>query len=313
MNSSSSVAAFVAVALTVAACASQQEETPVGRGSAAIAAPSCGVVLTSIDGVPAYSNGECQTRGDCNCLGTTAYGLGYQCVELAQRYFSQKFGFPNVWPNVGSAWQMCDAAAALPASVHFRGSGYIPVHGDLAVLGNGAGDGHVAVVSSAGGGSVDTVEQNSSASGHGTVAIGSERCFIHANANTDGSVAAAAPPAPSAPVTTGLPCQGVTYDSWYCGGHRSAGDATVLYECVGGQVMATHQCAQGCITSAGADPDQCGEGGGGEPCDCHGTELGGNPVDTTTCGTAVCGTDSQVWTCRSNTDGGFTQTGGACP
>jgi hypothetical protein len=59
-------------------------------------APGCGTELTSFNGVAAYSNGADQCTGN-SCAENGTYGYEYQCVELAQRYFAQKFGTTAIW------------------------------------------------------------------------------------------------------------------------------------------------------------------------------------------------------------------------
>ena len=56
----------------------------------------CGQVMTSFNGVSAYSNGADDCTG-YSCSGYGTYGYEYQCVELAQRYFAEKYGTPNIW------------------------------------------------------------------------------------------------------------------------------------------------------------------------------------------------------------------------
>lgn len=58
-------------------------------------------LLTRLDGVAVYSNGGDLDNG---CLGT--YGVPYQCVELVQRYFARRWGYPPVWRGVGGAADM---------------------------------------------------------------------------------------------------------------------------------------------------------------------------------------------------------------
>ena len=44
-------------------------------------------------------------------------------------------------------------------------------------------------------------------------------------------------------------------------------------------------------------------------CDCHGTDEGGNPVQSSVCGSTVCGSDQQIWSC---TESDYQPTGQAC-
>lgn len=290
------------------ACATEQVDAVHGRGAGG--ALPCGQAMTTIDGVAAYSNGACQGNGNCNCVASPlATGYGYQCVELVQRYFATRFGFPSIWGGVNDAIDMCAAARAFPgrAEVHAEGS-YQPVHGDLMVIGPTASNsyGHVAIVDSVSGSNVNVVEQNSDPSGREPRPRSSAACFIHATANGGASN-------PSAPAVGGDRCAG-RHDAWYCGGGMVSGDPTVVYSCQGGRTVDSHQCATRCVDRGSAN-DECAEGGGGQPCDCRGADSAGNPISTRTCGERVCGGDGQQWACRSGAGangGGFVPTGEPC-
>jgi CHAP domain len=112
------------------------------------------------------------SRGDLNVYsnGTgsqdqqVAYGLGYECVELAVRWAQIAFGDPhNSW-GVYYAYQMWMAGPQLnPRFVqHSNGGADQPQFGDLMVFASTSSDpaGHVAVVSGRGPGYVSLVEQN---------------------------------------------------------------------------------------------------------------------------------------------------------
>jgi CHAP domain len=112
------------------------------------------------------------SRGDLNVYsnGTgsqdqpVAYGLGYECVELAVRWSQIAFGNPhNSW-GVMFAYQMWVAGPRLsPAFVqHPNGGADGPQFGDVMVFASTTADpaGHVAVVSGVGPGYVSVVEQN---------------------------------------------------------------------------------------------------------------------------------------------------------
>lgn len=291
-----------ALALIAAGCSSAPPPEAEGQASAAITS-GCGAVLASIDGVVARSNGWAQA-GLSSCLRNaggveldTGYGYGYQCVELAQRYLATRFsGFPTHWP-VAVASQMCGATSGLPVSVHYKGSGYRPVHGDLMVFAGSAG--HVAVVDSVDGSSLGVVEQNSSASGRSSRAIGQESCFIHANENAAGAA------------VSSDPCAGTTFDSWYCGGHKVPGDSRLAVSCVSGRQVDGLFCPQGCATTSDAAPDFC-VGDEDVRCSCDGTDQDGNAVHSDACGSRVCGQDHVLWTCGAGGDGGYYQSGGGC-
>ena len=133
----------------------------------------CGAVLTTFDGVPAYSNGGDQGTGSC-CAGNIATGCAYQCVELVQRYFHIKHGLAPIWP-VAYAKQMCSSH---PSGV--RTTNY-PRQGDAVVF-NWAGSeyGHTAIVVSVADGVVNVVEQNASPTGRGTWKVAAVECYLSA-------------------------------------------------------------------------------------------------------------------------------------
>ena len=118
-----------------------------------------------------WAGGEA-SRGDLNVYsnGTgsqdqnTAYGLGYECVELAVRWAQIAFGnYHNSW-GIWNAAQMWGAGPNLsPAFVqHPNGGADGPQFGDIIVFASTWFDptGHVAVVSGVGPGYVSIVEQN---------------------------------------------------------------------------------------------------------------------------------------------------------
>jgi len=125
-----------------------------------------GVVLTSLDGVPVYSNAG---NTDNGCV--AAYGLSYQCVELVQRYFALRWGYPAIWSGVYGA---ADMRARHPAGIVFipNGGSSGPREGDALVF-NGGTFGHVALVRSVDRprGRIEVVEQNWSAAGETTLPI----------------------------------------------------------------------------------------------------------------------------------------------
>ena len=75
-------------------------------------------VLTSLDGVPVYSNAGDVDNG---CVGT--YCILYQCVELVQRYFALRWGYPDVWAGVYGA---ADMRANHPGDIQFIPNGGLP-------------------------------------------------------------------------------------------------------------------------------------------------------------------------------------------
>lgn len=111
-------------------------------------APSCGSEMTSIDGVPALSNGgdQCTANSCAGCPMACDYQVARllppsvldtdelcfphqytQCVELAQRYFNKLYGTQLIWP-VQYAAQMCNSH---PSGVSQTSS---PGHGILSCL-----------------------------------------------------------------------------------------------------------------------------------------------------------------------------------
>jgi len=104
-----------------------------------------------------YSNG---TGGQDQ---SDAYGLAYECVELAQRYAAVRYGEQKIWP-ISYAYQMWAAAPSLqiPFQQLPNGGAAPPQAGDLLIFDHVAAApfGHVAVVSDVGPGYVDIVEQN---------------------------------------------------------------------------------------------------------------------------------------------------------
>jgi len=127
---------------------------------------SWGTVLTSLDGVPVYSNAG---NADNGCV--AAYGLSYQCVELAQRYFALRWGYPAIWSSVYGASDMREQH---PAGIVFipNGGSPGPQEGDALVF-NGGAFGHVALVRRVDRphGRIEVVEQNWSLTGEAVLSI----------------------------------------------------------------------------------------------------------------------------------------------
>lgn len=207
-------------------------------------AQACGAIMAWIDDQPAKSNGNQQCCGTpCDGVKGDTYGDHWQCVELAQRYFAKKFETADKWP-VGAAREMCDRAVA-GTRVHWKGDGYTPVHGDLIVLDGGA-YGHVAVVNTVSGGTVDVVEQNSSVDGTNTYSISKARCFIHAEKNTGGGGGGGG----------GASCA-TLQNGYYCGNDRVNGDPNTLYQCSGGAIASSAPCPGGCQVMPSGTNDLC--------------------------------------------------------
>jgi hypothetical protein len=159
--------------------------------------------LASIDGIPAYpmcdaalsgnvwsnngtgtaamSEGAGWVETQTGIIGATQTG-GYQCTELATRYFYFKFG---VCPWISTpAKDMCNGP--LPSSITLTTA---PVHGDLVVVtpgcdGSDPTTGHVAVVDQVGATTVSAVQEHSGSLGESTFHMSCVTCFLHATANT---------------------------------------------------------------------------------------------------------------------------------
>lgn len=125
-----------------------------------------GRVLTQLDGVPVYSNAGDIDNG---CVG--AYGFLYQCVELAQRYFAVRWGYPDIWRGVYGA---ADMRYNHPSGIQFipNGGSPGPQEGD-ALLFYGGSYGHVAIVKSVDrqDGQLTVAEENWSPTGEATLSL----------------------------------------------------------------------------------------------------------------------------------------------
>ncbi len=125
-----------------------------------------GAALTSLDGIPVYSNAGAVDNG---CTGT--YGILYQCVELAQRYFALRWGYPAIW---GGVYGAADMRAHHPSDIAFIPNGGTPGprEGDALVF-YGGGVGHVALVKTVdpAAGQLTVVEENWSPTGEATLPL----------------------------------------------------------------------------------------------------------------------------------------------
>ncbi len=145
--------ACVAMALTIAVSPAPAQ---------ACIARTPAIYGSSWNGVDVYPGG-----GLFTC--TSGFGLDFQCVELAQRFFWTK-GWVGVktWP-VSYAYQMYDVAPGLGLGVQANGAVSGLTWGDLVVWnGTPATGGHVAVVTAVNGSTVTIVEQNGDAANGGT-------------------------------------------------------------------------------------------------------------------------------------------------
>lgn len=100
------------------------------------------------------------------------YGQKWQCVELVQRLYAKKWGYPPIWP-VRYGYQMFDKA---PPGIerHRNGAGpSSPVPGDAVIFDRLHEEdiGHVSVVTAVEGGVVSLVHQNFGDDGRATITI----------------------------------------------------------------------------------------------------------------------------------------------
>jgi CHAP domain len=125
-----------------------------------------GAALRYLDHIPIYSNAG---NVDNGCNGT--YGILYQCVELVQRYFALRWGYPSIWSGVEAA---ADMRNHHPAGIEFipNGGSPGPREGD-ALLFYGGSFGHVAMVQSVDRhtGLITVAEENWSATGEASLPI----------------------------------------------------------------------------------------------------------------------------------------------
>jgi surface antigen len=212
--------------------------------------------MTSYNGISAKSNGKDQCTGEC-CGGHISTGCAYQCVELAQRYFHEKFGITPIW--YVNANQMCSSH---PSGVSKTSN---PQPGDLWVRTSGT-YGHVAVITAVHSSTVDVIEQNSSPSGRNTYSKSDAGCFL-----TAGKA-----PAPS---TGSCPHLG-----YYCGNDGLGKNANKLYYCSGeGATPSVKQdCSFTCVIEPKGSDDKC-DTSSGATCSavktgnyCGNDKIGGN-------------------------------------
>ncbi|MCG2794336.1 MAG: CHAP domain-containing protein [Actinomycetia bacterium] len=100
------------------------------------------------------------------------YGQKWQCVELVQRLYAEKWGYPSIWP-VRYGYEMFEKA---PVGIEKHANGdknSSPVWGDVIVFGSlYEGDvGHVSIVTGVEGGRVFLVHQNFGDEGKATITI----------------------------------------------------------------------------------------------------------------------------------------------
>jgi surface antigen len=214
-----------------------EEDIPGFNLTSCSGAPSCGDKMASYNSVKAYSNGYDQCTGSC-CGGSISTGCAYQCVELAQRYFNEKFGIQKIWP-VSYASEMC---SEYPSGVSKTSN---PQPGDLWVRQSGT-YGHVAVITAVGSSTVDVLEQNSSPDGVNTYAQSDAGCFLTAQDSRPKGE-----------------CSNLGY---YCGTDtlNKENHPNNLYYCSGAGVQAelSEKCDFTCLTEPSGKDDKCETAGG---------------------------------------------------
>ena len=277
----------------------------------------------NVDGIPAYA--QCTTTNSAiysnNGVDTsttsggtdwvrTQYSGGYQCTELAHRYWY--FHWNVTWIPNGNAGTWCDTVP--PAS-----SGVVqtttPVHGDLIVFAPGvcgadATTGHVAVVDVVVSATTVTIVEENSA-GRRNSQQSCAKCFLHVVANTGsggsggatstgGSNAGGdASPSGGSPNTGGSAATGGRAAA--TGGTSSTGGAAAIG--TGGAIAATGgNAATGGSPGIGGDTSANSLPSGGGPTGTGGTSTSvvtgtGTPADPTdagSCGCKVAGQPTQL-------------------
>jgi CHAP domain len=203
------------------------------REATATPPPACGQAIGSFNGTDARSNAAC-TGGLCSCAGSVQYGLGYQCVELVNRYWVSHGLGARVYGNAGLT--ACHNAANMADYVvHWPGDATAPAPGDALEWVNTSNTnyGHVALVTHNANGAITFLQQNagtkSSYYPHGTVSWtghtfgwygGSLKpaCWIHpkkAGSTPPPSAAGCFSSTLNAKVASGVCVQAASDGQWY--------------------------------------------------------------------------------------------------
>jgi CHAP domain len=137
-----------------------------------------GCVLTTLDGVNVYFNGWYPAADE----GAYEFGYKWQCVELIQRYYAEKFGYPGIWAPFYAYQTFDDWGHPTTMTAYPNGSPTTPQDGDVLVFDRTWDDpyGHVALVRSVSGGKITFVQQN-------MFDVGEDSLPIDANNNIDSS------------------------------------------------------------------------------------------------------------------------------
>jgi hypothetical protein len=187
------------IALPIAAVGILSQASP-----ALAATPGCGQEILPGSswlggaGASVRSNGSNQGSGiSCGGVSTSSPsvqdGYGWQCVELAARLYATKgWGTVHAGGNNGAAYIPEGTAGMV---FHANGDGYAPVPGDMIIFNPTSSNpyGHVAIVDSVAGATINDVEQNASWSGRGTVTVsgatlqGGVKGVEHSPKNTNSS------------------------------------------------------------------------------------------------------------------------------
>ncbi len=117
-----------------------------------------GCVLTTLDGVDVHFNGMVAPDRE----EYYEYGFKWECVELVQRYYAEKHGYPGIWAP-GAAYQAFDDWGHPSNMVAYpNGSKVKPRQGDVLVFGPTDINpyGHMAIVKSVQNGQITFVQQN---------------------------------------------------------------------------------------------------------------------------------------------------------
>ena len=243
-----------------------------GAPAATAATTACGQVLLSGSswlggsGADVHSNGVDQTTGN-SCAGYSASnrsvqdGYGWQCVELAARLYATKgWGTVLAGGNGGAA----DIPEGTSGMVfHLNGDGYMPAVGDMIIFNPTSTNayGHVAIVDSISGATINDVEQNASSNGRGTVTIsgstlqGGVKGIEHSPKNTNPSGGSLGDKAATIPTSDGhvqvfVTGNGVVRQNWFSPGNGVHGGWTTS-PALGGQ--ATGYSGAGCPTGSAGD------------------------------------------------------------
>tara|TARA_R110002050_G_scaffold144120_3_gene269542 strand:- start:647 stop:1381 length:735 start_codon:yes stop_codon:yes gene_type:complete len=218
--------------------------------------------MAILDGVHAKSNGPNDQCSGTGCAGEGTYGLQYECVEYAQRYFAMKYGTtPYKWG--ANANGLCKTH---PTSVEIASG---PAHGRLMVLDMGA-YGHVCVINHTQGTDVHCVEQNNHPNGVGIYDTTVYKVLCYLQSKT----------------TSGVSC-GSHANGWYCGNDGLNGNANYRYLCDNGKVTQTNKCGFTCVTMPKGQDDECTNTGSCKGLStsylCGNDGVGGNANDLYLC------------------------------